>query len=136
MSANTPELNVEDLIGGGRRQDSMDVVELFDLITTDEIQVYHADAVYIRHAYRTAGPDPARGVAIDNSGLSGPRGQGIRVVRTAPPQAQQELIAHVKKYAAMGAYVSEKEWNLVMQREQFMFLILGISISMLVLFFY
>ena len=34
-----PEMNIDDLIGGSRR-DSMDLIQLYDVLTSDEKEVY------------------------------------------------------------------------------------------------
>jgi hypothetical protein len=98
-----PELNIDDLIGGGR-PNSSDLIQLLDEMTTDEVQNYLGDALYIRHACRTSPPDPRKEIIIDNMGIAGKRGSGMQANNSAPPQAQQQLIDHVQNSSKRGIH--------------------------------
>jgi hypothetical protein len=63
-----PELNMEDLVGGGA-QSSLDLIGLFDARTDEEDKNNISDGMHIRRAFFTENPQ-RQGQVVDNTGMS------------------------------------------------------------------
>jgi tetratricopeptide (TPR) repeat protein len=114
-----PELNMEDLVGGGSQQKVMDLVSLFDHRTEDESRNNYGDALHIRRAFPRTGSQ--QNLVVDNVGLT-VRGSVRIVSASAPENEQQELIEQIKK----GAYVWLEEWEQILMRQQNVSLMLAL----------
>ena len=126
-----PEFNIEGLIGGHPGTDEVDLCKLFELWSEsgqDLDYVRSMATLDLRARLGRPTPDPrAEEHMVLNSieALGGKRGDRLTIRRNEDPQAVEGSFESMKRLAGMGLFVTIEEWNLIVDRESNILLLLA-----------